>query len=295
MTLDYKILWFEDEPAWYEAILTEIEEFLKEIGFLLESLRLDNGKELNGNFDEYDLILIDYNLLGEKGDDLIENIRNHQIFTDIIFYSQAGEQKVRDVVKEKGVDGVFCAGREQDPFLEKVFKVIKTTIKKVEDINNVRGLVMAHTSELDRKMEEVVNVLLANMGDDEFNKQKDIIKDKFISSFDDRKKRVEDISSEGDITTLLKTIESIHKWRAVKRLIKNINELSDLIETVDLYDEEVIKVRNCLAHVTEETDDSGKKILIFKDFIFNDEKSVQIRKNLKKHSDALDAILKKVQ
>lgn len=206
MTLDYKILWFEDEPAWYEAILTEIEEFLKGIGFLLESLRLDNGKELNGNFDEYDLILIDYNLLGEKGDDLIENIRNHQIFTDIIFYSQAGEQKVRDVVKEKGVDGVFCAGREQDPFLEKVFKVIKTTIKKVEDINNVRGLVMAHTSELDRKMEEVIDILISNMDDDESNKQKSIIKDKFIRSLNDRKKKVKAIATTDNLNTLLMRI-----------------------------------------------------------------------------------------
>ena len=157
MTLEYKILWFEDEEGWYDAIYKDVSDYLSEHGSTPIPNRKDNGSDISKIFDEddYDLIMIDYNLIGDKGDSVIKKIRDLDVFTDIIFYSQQGEVAVRNSIKDKGVDGVYCADRSQTEFLEKVKKVIYTTIKKVVDVDNMRGIVISKTSELDITLEEV--------------------------------------------------------------------------------------------------------------------------------------------
>jgi len=262
MTLDYKILWFEDEKSWYEAILPDISEFLTENGFTLVPNRKENGRDFEKTTeeDDYDLILIDYNLLGnEKGDILIQKIRELKIYTDIVFYSQHGETIVRDTAKEKGLDGVFCADRKQDEFLEKVFRVIKTTIKKVEDLNNIRGLVMAYTSELDVRMEEAIMQILQKLPPAEAAKHKQTVQKKFVESLKDKIKSITKIDSKNDFDKLVKKIESYHKWRAVIRLCNDHNDLREYESILASYQDEIIEKRNILAHICEEVDADGNK------------------------------------
>ena len=302
MTLDYEILWFEDEKGWYEAILPDIGEFLIQSGFTLVPHRQPNGSDLDKVIEDndYDLILIDYNLLGEYGDVLIEKIREHKIFTDIVFYSQNGEKVVRDVAKSKGLDGVFCADRQQDLFLEKVFKVIKTTIKKVEDLNNIRGLVMASTSELDIQIEDVIKKIIQVLPREVSRKQKETIKKKFIDSLKDRIKKLAKIDTEIDFEILIKRIESSHKWRAVKRICNQQSELKNYDEILSLYKKEIIDKRNILAHICEEVDNKGNKILKstlpgYEDYEFNEEEAIQIRSDLRKYSKIFNNIFESAQ
>lgn len=303
MTLDYKVLWFEDTPTWYEAILPDISDFLTENGFTLVPNRQESGSELEKIIedDDYDLILIDYNLLdNEKGDILIQKIRDLKVYTDIVFYSQHGEKIVRDVAKEKGLDGVFCASRDQDEFLEKVFKVITTTIKKVVDLNNMRGLVMAYTGELDIKMAEVIIQLLQNFSSQYADKHKETIKKKFIESLEDRIKSMKKLDTQNDSDKLVKKIESYHKWRAVLRLCSENEELKEFEPILSDYETAIIVKRNILAHICEEIDENGNKILRstlpgHEEYTFNEAEAIQIRNDLRKYSEIFTKILEKFQ
>ncbi|MCK6622150.1 MAG: hypothetical protein HUU32_17655 [Calditrichaceae bacterium] len=306
MRLDYKILWFEDEKGWYEAILPDISDFLAEKGFELDPYRQVNDSDLETIIDEdkYDLILIDYNLLGgEKGDVVVEKIRDHKIYTDIVFYSQSGEKVVRDAAKEKGLDGVFCADRKRELFLDKVFKVIETTIKKVEDLNNMRGLVMASTSELDIKMERAIIEILKIFPPVDADNHKETIKSEFLESLNDRIKKITKIDPKSDIETLIKLIKEIgsyHKWRAMRRLCNSHKELKEFEPILSLYQKEIIDKRNILAHICEEIDESGKKILRstlpgHEKYEFNETEAGEIRRQLKTYLENFNKILEKIQ
>lgn len=297
MTLDYKILWFEDQEPWYEAILPDISDYLSDQGFTLIPKRLDNGTDIDkiDEIGEYDLILMDYRLLNETGDVVIEKLRNLEIYTNVVFYSQDGEKILRDSIAAKGLDGVYCAHREQDEFMSKVNDIISITIKKVVDLNNVRGLVMAYTSELDLRMEEVIKEMITKVNDEEKANQKEKIKTKFIESLNQKLTGIQKLDSIKDFEKLFEIIDSSHKWRAIKRLSKKFEALNEYGEILEKYKEEVIDVRNILAHVRETIAQDGKKT--FKspladqnEFEFNDAKAIEIRNNLRKHSETLQTI-----
>jgi len=301
VTLDYKILWFEDEETWYEAILPDISEYLSEMGFTLVPKRKDNGSDLEKIFDDdnYDLILMDYNLLGEKGDNVIERIRNFEVYTNIIFYSQAGEKILRDSIASKGLDGVYCAHREQSEFREKVSDVISITIKKVVDLNNTRGLVMAYTSELDLTIEDLVKTIVLKIGEVEAKKQKEIIKSRFTKSLEDKLKKINEIDPQLNLNELLELLDSSHKIRGLIRLCKTVEDLKEFVPLLDNYKVEILDIRNVLAHICEEVGEKGDKKLKsklkgYEEFLFNDAKAIEIRNNIKKYSETLTTIAQKL-
>ncbi|NHC43589.1 response regulator, partial [Bacillus sp. MM2020_1] len=159
MRLNYEILWFEDNLSWFNTSSMYIEEFLNNSGFELVTYQYENdrqGLEEIIKKHNFDLILMDYNLVGKNGDELIEKIRDLNIYTDIIFYSQNGAQPIRDIIRVKGIDGIFCSGRDIEEFEEKVNGVIGNTIKKVQDVNNIRGLVIAETIDLENILEVII-------------------------------------------------------------------------------------------------------------------------------------------
>ncbi|QQS35992.1 MAG: hypothetical protein IPM56_17415 [Ignavibacteriales bacterium] len=297
MTLDYKILWFEDEETWYEAILPDVSEYLTEKGFTLVPKRKDNGSELDKIFDDddYDLILMDYNLLGDKGDVIIERIRNLEIYTNIVFYSQDGEKTLRSGIAAKGLDGVYCAHREQGEFLGKVNDVIAITIKKVVDLNNTRGLVMAYTSELDLLIEELINTIIPKINGEESQKQKEIIKSKLVESLEAKLKKINAIDPINNFNELFDIIDSSHKVRGLVRLCKKVDDLKEFVPLLENYQKEILDIRNVLAHVCEEVDDKGRKKLKsnlkgYEEFVFNEAQAIEIRTNIKKYSETLTTI-----
>ena len=125
MRIEYKILWIDDTPEWVES-------------------QVD------------DIIAVDCNLSDdEKGIDALNLIRQEKIYTEILFYSQTGEQKLREEMQQNNqVEGVYFASRTN--FLEKIEKLIDTTIRKTQEINNLRGLVMAETSIVDNLIKNIL-------------------------------------------------------------------------------------------------------------------------------------------
>jgi hypothetical protein len=320
MRLKFNILCFEDDSEYLDPILEALEDHLDEQGFYLKRAGTYKNSEyldqivhkVNEKKLDVDLILMDYYLSNnEKGNTLIENIRDHNLLTDIIFYSQ-------DTTFRKDIellDGVYITDRA---FLrDKVITVTDHILKKTLDLSNLRGLVMAETSELDELIHQIILTFLEG---DFFNdpvKEKESIKRKVRKNLDDRLKKLDkikfDAGSASDTRKFISDLESSLKARTLQDLtgefIENAKKDSinsakyrDIAEKLstnrfvyDSYNKEVQRDRNKLGHLKEFTDENGKKILKptregEDAFEFDEKKALEIRKNLKKYYEMLSGI-----
>lgn len=190
MKINFIIYWFEDDLAWVDAHKANIEwikNYLKwlwfntDVVFYFDQNPITSHRYLNHpdfnfknigwyenshlessaiDFNKADLVLMDFNLSDQaKWDAIIQYIRDsqHDFFTEILFYAEWQSQD--DLRKKANRDGLYCA--ERDIVFDKLNKVIKTLIKKSQDLNNLRGLVMTETSEIDWIMKEIVRAIIA--------------------------------------------------------------------------------------------------------------------------------------
>ena len=186
MRLKYNILWIEDRADLVEEILgPKIEAFLEELGFDTVFDHRLNGENLDVLLrdNKYDLILTDLNL-GEgfkTGEKLIEHIRVGNILTEVLLYSENEDALSRiiegDKKNEKGapkrklIERIsFALGLKY--LLEKVKEIILLTIRKVQDVNNMRGLVIAETIDLENVILAILKNFFEKTGDKAFSELK---------------------------------------------------------------------------------------------------------------------------
>jgi DNA-binding NarL/FixJ family response regulator len=262
----------------------------EEIGFKFENPKIetDNSNIESLNYEDFDLILMDYALSGgENGDTLISKIREHNFFSEIVFYSSRDVDDLRKAILENKLDGVYCAGRSAGSFLPKVKEVIKVTIRKMLDLNAMRGIVMAETSDIDEKMLEIISAHIQSLDDESSISFLNSRRKKLLSSLDEKIKKL----NESDLNLFYYNwlFDSSHKWRAVLNIVKN--KMPEKEALTKLYDAEIIKKRDRLAHVKESTDADGQKQLADGDFVFDEKTSKEILTALKKHEENMNRIL----
>lgn len=302
MRLKYKILWVENDSDWAESIEEEIKELVEQqYGFDYDSAFASKQNDAI-MFNDYDLILMDLNLESEPtGDVLIKNIRDREIYTDVIFYSADGLQKIKQKAHELDLEGVYFASRNKELFINKVNSIIKTTIHKVQDLNNLRGLVMAEVSELDEKMTELILKFYVQNESDEL---KETFDKHITNKYEDKVKSSLDGCGKKEKTCY-------HKWRdlSIQDIIPHM-EASQLAKAVNYiipqelykptranffedYKEDILEIRNQLAHCVSKNID-GKDILITKkgDKTFGNEEIKIIRKNILKYSSIFSSLLR---
>ena len=162
MNTTFKILWFEDEPVWFNMEKLRIEGILK-THYLIPVIERRDGddfdlEELTGN--DYDLIFMDYKLAeGKTGDTIVAAIRNSDILTDILFYSSE-EQNMLSAIREQmpPIDGVYLTKRDYTIFTEKAQRIIQKIVKRSEDLVNLRGFVLDNTSAFEVRIREILNI-----------------------------------------------------------------------------------------------------------------------------------------
>ena len=292
MNLTYKILWFEDQKDFVDVYINDLKKYIEEFGFkfINPHVETDNSNANTINYSEYDLILMDYKLSdGNKGDSIINRIRELNIFTEIVFYSSSELEELRLTVQKNSLDGVFCVSRREAAFLPKVKDIIKLTLKKVLDLNALRGIVMATVSDYDEKMLEIIDLYKKHLGEEKSIIFMEERKNNLEKSIIDRAEKVKKM----DISDFHKdySFDTSHKWRTVLNIVKD--QLPKLVDLTKLFKKDIIDIRNPLAHVKEIEDpkNNGKKCLSSDNFIFDDEKSKEILNNLKKHDENFEKIL----
>ncbi len=300
MRINYSILWVEDEKSWYETTKELFTDTLDELGFNLICKRVENLKQVKDEFElnglkDYDLLLIDYTLKNaESGDHIIEFIRGIKvkpILTDILFYSSAVE-KVRESMHKLGLEGVYTADRKD--IVPKFDLVVNTTIKKVQDLNNIRGLIMAETSDIDKIMFDIIQVLITS---NKFDLKEKLSNEIFLNiekKVNGKKEDFEKYKRNSNLNRIMNDtviFDAFEKLNLIQFIFENVND-----EIANKYKNgifktsysEITKKRNLLGHVSQ-SDNIGPIIVGSGDyaFEFNDEFCIDIRNKIRNYSSDL--------
>jgi CheY-like chemotaxis protein len=332
MRLKYRILWFEDDDDVIEDTFRPVlNKFLESLGFELDLVHHPNGNKLKELLKDrnLDLIVTDLNLGdSDTGKQLIEAIRDGHVQTEVLLYS-ANAQDLENALRGNGwVERVsFHAGVAT--LDNKVTDLIGLTIRKHQDVNNIRGLVIAETIDLEIKIEKILLTFFESVGSENLDvAKKEILNNIHIRKEEQHKKDLESMKGidftqirsliEKDILTAANTFDALHgilksKIAAYNKYLNSgkirqdirvaleasVADMKALKGELNLFRDEILKIRNTLAHVKEEIDHDGIPFLNSLNnegtkIKFDSTKYREIRKNLHKHNENLDRVLKHV-
>lgn len=303
MRLNYRILWIEDSKDWAESIQDNISEIVESFG-LFASFTILPAESDKQEYNGYNLILMDLGLAeGRQGDALIEQIRSLNVFTDIVFYSASGVEEVKNKGRDLNLEGVYYADRSNVLFLRKVKDVIKASLQSFQDLVNLRGLVMAEVSELDSKMDSIIESYF--VGEDrmaEFHNHVTYDREKST------KRNLEGNCDRSckhkwrnlDMPAILKVVDSNNRAHAVNVVISHLRSTFAEFDEASFYaqyDRDIIKMRNNLAHCVEAVEANGKPVLKTRvgDVSFAEADIVEIRKRILFYNSVFDRIVESLR
>lgn len=266
MNLQYKILWLDDQPHSQRGLEDNLRSRLAREGFELRVKWVDEVKgdptaSIRGLVaeDEWDLVMVDWDQGKDKldGAQLAKRVRNEAKYTEIVFYSSESPGKLRELVFKEGVDGVYCAQRGE-PLKTKAWGVIITSIRKVLDLNHMRGVVMAAVADLDSDVDDCLRKLHANMPPERREKLvADIIARIQEVANDNVKQMARLVGAEFDVVLSHRAFSTNLKGSILRGAMKEFSEelaAGLIMEKFSSYDQEVVRPRNTMAHqrVTKE-------------------------------------------
>jgi len=301
MDLIFKILWFENDASAIESLEPILQEHLEDLGFKLFKKRIEGmPPDLDEliKSDSWDLILMDFNLASGsvKGDQIIQQIREHEFVIDVIFYSEDPEFK-KEIMKNY-LEGVFlCQGRSN--LREKVKKIITLSVKKNLDVCNLRGLIIAEAIDLVKQMDGIILDYFKINKESELLFRERVLEEEFFNDAQ-KYKLIQRI--------LDRNIQSMNEFIAKKvdttknpQIQNTLDKISPVKQLFNKFDEDVITYRNNMAHAKCSADEKNVLICRIKSKItpetFDDKKCKDIRKKFIEHSNNLQtmqAILKEI-
>lgn len=324
MDLTFRIIWFENVEEWYNTLSRRVSKYIMDKNFKIKIERIEKASEFSVQdyqIQNYDLLIVDYEL--EKicdqnevkniyGSEIIQCIRNCNFVNDVLFYSSYGFDVISKVMKQEGLQGVFVADRDNGEFFEIVKLLIDKAVRRANNLINIRGVVMETTSDFDDKIRDLISIMWHTLGDKEAKISNDIkkkiLKDniKTAEKLDEKYEVIDannidellkerDFSAHRQARLLSWCIESneVLKNELSAILVKCLQTEKDIkqINFFELYNDEIIKYRNALAHV-KSTPSSDRKIFIAEidgqQILFDKNLCNQLRKTLLNYEKALD-------
>jgi len=162
--LDFNVLWIDNQPKNVESYQERLDIKVQTEGFRLRVVPALSFEEAAPHLaddifrDDIDLVLVDWDLgAGAKGDQAVREIRAIVPYKDIIFYSSIDNAALKAMILEQGVEGVFCAHR--DDLADTLIGVFESLVKKVLDVDHSRGIVMGATSDIDHIANDCLSAL----------------------------------------------------------------------------------------------------------------------------------------
>lgn len=317
MSLTYNILWVDDRKEDYQDAELDIElkKYLQDNFFtpnIIMCETVDTAEQFLNNT-KFDVIFSDYNITEEKkGNIFISDIRARNINTEILFYSAQKELPISDFNRV-----TFCkldSEKGYDELLSNMKNLINLTLEKLNDLTNLRGLVISEVSELENKMVEIL-LKYFKTSDPQINKNRreefdlqiltpvenenksKLINcpiDKNIETTDERP--CKSIHRQTDITKIITDPDfgSFKKANSMKLVLANYN--TPRIEKLfNKFSFTIIQERNKLAHSSTKIKD-GLEVLITKsgDKIYDQNEIKKLRKHIKEYDSLFNEILEKV-
>lgn len=299
MKIEYSILWLDDKKSDIidDNYAEELQNFIENEGFEPNINLVSNEEEFFKNLnDSYDLILTDYHLneTGENsrdGDKIIEEVREQNVNTEIMFYSAQGD--VADTIKKDRITFVdtrkISGTVHYEKIIEKAKDLISLTIKKFQQIVPMRGLLIQEASNLENEMLEIIVKYLAKKDSDSV---KNAIFDSLISFYGEKSTKASKYKTNGRIDKILADpllISSAQRALAISQILDD-EKKDNFIED---FKNEIIKMRNDFAHA-KYVKDSENGIEYFQtragDVTFDAELCKTIRVNLIKHKQNISEL-----
>lgn len=273
MNLEYNILWCEDNDTWFEQRSEELTPILEEATGL--PVRITQKTSVEGvdatTLNSYDLFLVDYNLRSKsKGADLIELLRREHVCASIIFYSADGADLLRRKLYEKKIDGVFVLTRDDEGFNEAVRSISKTVVKKMLDVNALRGLLLSEVADIEQKMNTLIEKTCFSLDNQPPFLDPALLlrkyKKKILKQYDDERNKLEQSISSMEglkssnsfdlykkscfIQNVILELEQMDDTNTIHSCLENLSSSEEAYSIV--FNNEVIKVRNPSAHRSED-------------------------------------------
>lgn len=298
MNLHFKILWLDDQPDSQRGIADNLRNRLARKGF---DLQVKFVPEINGDPNvrirelvreaDWDLVMVDWDQGRDKldGAKLAKRVRIEARYTEIIFYSSESPARLRQLVFEEGVDGVYCAQRGE-PLRQASWGVIETMIRKVLDLNHMRGLVMAAVADLDRDVDDCLRKLHAKLEPERRERLVQDIVSRIQQVAQDNVQQMERlVGAEFDKVLEHRGFSTNLKGAILLGALKEFSEelAAELImERFAQYEAQVVHPRNRMAHQRVVSDGKSLK-LGAKGEIITEEAMADIRRQLHEHRDNL--------
>lgn len=303
MSLTYKVLWVDDNKDEFKK---EEKELKKYIGDMFFSPKIDFCEDLTAakhfiETERYDVIFSDYNIDEEKGDEFISFIREKSVNTEVLFYS--GQNELPEGRLDRVTFFFETGSHREERLLKKMKELISLTVAKLNDLTQLRGLVMSEVSELDVKMKEIVADYCKKNESDE----KDL-RSYIIGKIEERVKKSLDISQSNcdkkcfhgwknktvQEVVFEQNFDSYTTARALNRIIEKKNP--DIDRFLSNYNAEIIQNRNELAHCKTIKKENGSEVLFTKrgEKEFTEEDINNIRKNIIAYHKIFEQISKKI-
>jgi len=300
MKLKYSILWFDDDVDQIESHDFDVlAETIHSWGFDFDGPAIVNTPSEfmeKTPFLDFDLIVVDYNLGDDEthGDDFIKSLRDQNVYTDVVFYTGGSTASLWDGVRDKKLEGVFLSNVAG--IIPKVIRVAKQSVKKIVDLENMRGIVMAQVGDLDQDLKQLLSVGFLQL---EPLKQNQIFK-KFIKDGNRRGKNLseefEEFAKDPTIERMLDLCDSSFPIWSLSRSMCNRHPSLEEFNISD-YENEILKPRNALAHGVPNTAEDGIQTFVHREYKFQytDKTAEKIRHDLKKYKGVFRNIYDKLQ
>jgi len=298
--LEFSILWFDDSEAYIKSL--PVDDLKREIaswGFspTIEFVTTPEKFLSRAPFRIFDLIVVDKNLQSsEDGQDFIERIREHSVYTEVIFYTNAEISELWDGIYEKRLEGIFVTSR--DNVISKIVSVGKQSVSKVLDLENMRGIVMAEVGEIDRILGEILTLGLSKLSEAEQGKIFKSFSDAGIKNAENTQKKYANFIGGASVDELVEMSKesSFVLWINFNRLRAN-PALSAFMTGIGGYDTDVLKPRNILAHgkSIKEGDDGHLIIHRGQEYKFNDDVSLSLRQTILEYKNKFSSIVSEMK
>lgn len=302
MQLEYNILWFDDQLGPITPFVDRVRGMISRLGFEPKiELRIVDGNAGDplAALPSYgiDLVLMDYRLGGgHDGATLARRLRQSFRDTDVVFYSSDPAKELRRLIFEQDIDGVFSVSRVH--LTDRVNGIIQGQLRRMLDLNHMRGLVMAATSDLDMAMIECLEVVQQVLHPGESAAAFAEAIAKRVS--DGLRRKADEIDGlgrkgPGKLAKLLRepSFGAYLRWEVLKEeVVKLADKVSErqFIEHLDRYNMDVIGPRNDFAHRKAEMRD-GKLLLEGRDQPLDQDSMKALRLRILDHSDNLRGLL----
>lgn len=285
--LKYKVLWIDDNLEAAEVKAEGIREFLEDEGFMFEPIFREDEENINQFLDdpELDIIITDFN--GIDVEELIKKVHSLPKYIDFVLYSENPPPEFYEAARS--ISGIYSCTREDVE--DTIRKVIQSTVRRTQNVNNMRGIVISEGIDIENQVEEII----VKYFDDKGDLAKKVLEKEGVCDFG---KKIAFLNS-----ILKKIVKDYNKKISTEKdpdvrdkLGTQTTMLQSLYNIAKKLSDEVMKTRNVLAHVEQKVGNDNVPYLKsmykeYEDIKADSEWYKNTRKDLHKHSENLTSIL----